>query len=173
MAEVSYTDWIKEIQEKGFTSNTWKEGTYDPEAAARLKREGTGLKAGGSSTAKAGNTAEQEKFISGLNTAGALDSGSGFERKFGQGETNEQYSARLEAWKNKGRAGGGGTTPTSATAAVEGLQGAGAGPGQANVSMSGGGGPVDLPAVGTLRQGLGNRIYPDLASALAGLKRIY
>lgn len=72
-------------------------------------------------------------------------------------------------------AGGGmGATPTSATAALEGLQGAAAGgPSQPNVSMSGGGGPVDLPGVGMLRQGLGTRIYPEMYSALAGLKRVY
>lgn len=76
----------------------------------------------------------------------------------------------------KPAAGGGGmpTTPTSATAALEGLQGAApGGPSQANVGMSGGGGPVDLPGVGMLRQGLGTRIYPEMYSALAGLKRVY
>ena len=43
---------------------------------------------------------------------------------------------------------------------------------QADVSGSAGG-PVELPGVGMLRMGLGNRIYPQGYSALAGLKRIY
>ena len=61
-------------------------------------------------------------------------------------------------------------TPTSATAAIEGLSAAA--PQQATVS-GGAGGPVDLPAVGALRQGLGTRIYPQASMALAGLKKVY
>ena len=129
----------------------------------------------GKSTRAAGNTAVQEQFISGLNTSGALDEGSGFSRGFGQGETNEQYAARLEAWK--GNKGGGGGAASPAAAAMGGLSAAGptgaATQSQADVSMSGGGGPVDLPAVNAIRPGLGSRIPPELYSALAGLKRIY
>ena len=128
------------------------------------------------------NTGTQEKYISSLNTSGALDEGSGFDANFGQGETNEQYAARLEAWKGSrggSSAGGGGglaAGPSAAIGALGGLQAAsGAAPAQAQptIGESGAGGPVDLPAVGALRQGLGQRMYPELYSALAGLKRIY
>lgn len=45
------------------------------------------------------NTAAQEAYISSLNTHGALNNNSGFTREFGRGETEDQYAARLEAWK--------------------------------------------------------------------------
>lgn len=63
----------------------------------------------GAQTKAAGNTSAQEAYISSLKTGGALDSGSGFSRSFGKGETNEQYAARLEAWKNSKK------TPTAST----------------------------------------------------------
>lgn len=128
------------------------------------------------------NTAAQEKFISGLTTAGALDSGSGFDANFGRGESNDAYAARLEAWKgNKGGgsgAGGGGGGVTGGAAAA-GL--AAASPdakasvaqAQSTIGTSEMGGPVELPAINALRSGLGTRIYPQATMALAGLGRAY
>ena len=137
----------------------------------------------GKSTKAAGNTLAQEGFISSLNTSGALDEGSGFERKFGASETNPEYAARLEAWKNRGKGGGpmGALAAAAPVAAVDqpapmGMNAPGgttATSSQPSIGQSGGGGPVDLPVVNALRPGLGSRIPPELYSALAGLKRIY
>lgn len=54
------------------------------------------------------NTKGQESFISTLNTKGALNKGSGFDRAFGAGESNDAYKARLAAFQGGGAPGGGG-----------------------------------------------------------------
>jgi hypothetical protein len=51
-------------------------------------------------TADRGNTPEQEAFIRNLNTHGALKAGSGFDAHFRPGESNDQFSARLQAFLN-------------------------------------------------------------------------
>lgn len=123
------------------------------------------------------NSAAQEAFISSLNTSGALDAGSGFDRAFGAGETNDQYSARLEAWKKSKTgakpstpsappaapsAGGGGAVAAppaaseGAAPAMQGLMGAMESPDQTAV----------LSGANALKQGLGQRIYPSLQGLL-------
>ena len=133
----------------------------------------------GKSTEAAGNTLGQEKFISGLQTEGALDENSGFQRAFGKGETESQYAKRLEAWKGKkGGATGGQPSQGGALTALQAgpaaaPEGAGLGAAEGMDMGAATGMPINLPMMGALKQGLGNRIYPELYSALAGLKRIY
>lgn len=57
------------------------------------------------------NTSAQEAYISSLTTSGALDAGSGFDANFGQGESNDAYAARLNAWKGSQQPGAGGAAP--------------------------------------------------------------
>lgn len=150
-------------------------------------------------TKAAGNTAAQEAYISSLTTGGALDAGSGFNRSFGAGETNEQYKARLEAWKNRGKTS---TTPPTAPrpasaptasstteAPLAGLTAIDVGTGGAQTSqtgaiagMGGMGGmlePEPASPTGVLSdsisalRALGRRTPPMDTYALAGLKRIY
>lgn len=155
----------------------------------------------GAQTRAAGNTSAQEAYISSLTTSGALDEGSGFNRSFGAGETNDQYAARLEAWKNRGKAptapttslaprpaapaGAAGTTagaPLAGLTAIDVGTGGAPQPTTGAVAGMGTGGMLEAEpdpmtgvasgSIGELRN-LGRRTPPMDSYALAGLKKIY
>jgi hypothetical protein len=124
----------------------------------------TGTPAAAPKAGKRKNTAEQEAFISSLNTHGALDSGSGFNGTFGEGETNDQFAARLASFQS----GGAGAPAAGGSPAVASLNAATM---QPSVEGDGGGAVQALDTSGFARQGLGRRIYPQDSAALSALGR--